>query len=77
MMTSPQQLLEELATPIEIESLFQPIMIGCMQLTTRVVYAPLARCRARGSVPANMTAQYYSGSSLHVLQLHFWLSSGP
>ena len=52
--------VECLRTPSDIASLFQPLKLGAMHLTTRVVYAPLARCRALGSVPSCMARQYLS-----------------
>ena len=55
--------VECLPTPSDIASLFQPLKLGSMRLTTRVVYAPLARCRALGSVPSCMARRYYSGAA--------------
>ena len=55
--------VECLPTPSDIASLFKPLKLGSMRLTTRVVYAPLARRRALGSVPSCMACQYYSGAA--------------
>ena len=54
--------MESIPTPSELKSLFQPIKIGAMNVGIRVVYAPLARCRALGTVPSAMAPQYYSGA---------------
>jgi N-ethylmaleimide reductase len=41
-------------------SLFDPIRIGDLDLANRIVMAPLTRCRAPGTVPTPLMAQYYA-----------------
>ncbi|THF65321.1 alkene reductase [Pseudothauera rhizosphaerae] len=41
-------------------TLFDPIAAGDLQLANRIAMAPLTRNRARGAVPAPLTATYYS-----------------
>lgn len=43
------------------DPLFQPLHVGALHLTNRVVMAPLTRCRAStGRVPNAMMAEYYA-----------------
>lgn len=42
------------------DALFQPFKVGASELKHRVVYAPLTRCRAIGTVPIPEMALYYS-----------------
>ena len=74
MAVTPDTPYEDIPTPDKLKPLFEPVKIGAFQLDTKVVYAPLTRCRAEGYIPADITAQYYSGersgsSHLHVLPL--------
>ncbi|TLX54061.1 alkene reductase [Stutzerimonas nosocomialis] len=42
-------------------TLFDPIIIGDLHLTNRIVMAPLTRCRAEpGRVPGDLMAEYYA-----------------
>ncbi|MBL8328950.1 MAG: alkene reductase [Rubrivivax sp.] len=41
-------------------SLFDPLRIGALQLSSRIVMAPLTRNRAPGCVPVPLMAQYYA-----------------
>lgn len=66
--------LEEIATPAHLKHLFSGIRIGAMNLEMRVVYAPLARCRALGNVPSEMAVQYYSGAILSAHLTHMGLN---
>ena len=44
-----------------LESLFQPLQVGALQLPNRLVMAPLTRCRAStGRVPNRLMADYYA-----------------
>ena len=40
--------------------LFTPLRVGRMELSTRVVMAPLTRSRAPGGIPNEMMARYYA-----------------
>ena len=40
--------------------LFTPATLGSLQLTNRVVMAPMTRCRALGNVPNALVATYYA-----------------
>lgn len=42
------------------DPLFEPIQLGSMKLSHRIVLAPLTRCRALNNVPVAMSVQYYS-----------------
>lgn len=42
------------------DELFEPLNVGSMRLSHRIVLAPLTRCRALKSVPVEMSIQYYS-----------------
>ena len=42
------------------DPLFEPIKVGSMNLSHRIVLAPLTRCRALNNVPVDMSVQYYS-----------------
>ncbi len=43
------------------DSLFTPVTIGSLQLSNRIVMAPLTRCRADAAhVPTDIMAEYYS-----------------
>lgn len=64
-----QKCVEDLPTPSELEPLFQPLTVGGRELATRVVYAPLARCRALGNEPSKLAIQYYSGATPTVAAL--------
>lgn len=61
MTVKPETPVEDIPTPDELKPLFEPFKLGAFDLSTRVVYAPLTRCRALGTVPVDFTAQYYSG----------------
>lgn len=41
------------------DPLFEPITVGSMNLSHRIVLAPLTRCRALNNVPVDMSVQYY------------------
>lgn len=41
-------------------TLFDPIRIGEFDLPSRIVMAPLTRCRAPGRVPTALMAEYYA-----------------
>lgn len=44
-----------------MNTLFQPLQVGALQLPNRIVMAPLTRCRAgEGRVPTILMAQYYA-----------------
>jgi N-ethylmaleimide reductase len=44
-----------------IDSLFQPVTIGALQLPNRIVMAPLTRCRADvDHVPTDLMTTYYA-----------------
>jgi NADH:flavin oxidoreductase / NADH oxidase family len=60
---TPNTPLDAIPTPPELAPLFEPTQVGAFELAMRVVYAPLTRCRALGTVPATATAQYYSGAA--------------
>lgn len=60
MAVSPDTPVEDVPTPDEIKVLFEPFKLGRYDLSTRVVYAPLTRCRAINTVPVDFTAQYYA-----------------
>lgn len=62
MAVSPDTPLEDVETPEDIKVLFEPLQLGRYDLSTRVVYAPLTRCRAINTVPVDFTAKYYSGA---------------
>lgn len=62
MAVSPDTPVEDVPTPDEIKVLFEPFKLGRYDLSTRVVYAPLTRCRAINTVPVDFTAQYYAGT---------------
>ena len=40
-------------------TLFSPMTLGKLQLSNRIVMAPLTRCRATGNVPNELMAKYY------------------
>ncbi len=40
--------------------IFEPILLGTVQLKNRIVLAPLTRSRAIGNVPNDLMAQYYA-----------------
>lgn len=61
MAISPDTPLEDVETPEDIKTLFEPFQLGRYNLSTRVVYGPLTRCRAINTVPVDFTAKYYSG----------------
>jgi len=63
MAIAPDTPVEDVPTPDEIKILFEPFKLGRYDLSTRVVYAPLTRCRAINTVPVEFTAQYYAGTS--------------
>lgn len=50
------------ATSQDVDLLFQPWKLGHQELKTRIVYAPLTRCRAAnpGLVPQENAVEYYS-----------------
>ncbi|MBD3814717.1 MAG: alkene reductase, partial [Betaproteobacteria bacterium] len=42
-------------------TLFDPIKIGDLELSNRIIMAPLTRCRAEpGRVPGDLMVEYYS-----------------
>jgi N-ethylmaleimide reductase len=41
-------------------SLFEPIVVGALSLSNRIVMAPLTRNRSPGAVPGPLAAEYYS-----------------
>jgi N-ethylmaleimide reductase len=43
-----------------MSTLFDPIRLGELELANRIVMAPLTRCRAPGTVPTELMAQYYA-----------------
>jgi len=45
--------------PQDVQPLFEPLKVGNMELQHRIVYAPLTRCRAIGTVPIPEMATYY------------------
>ncbi|KAJ9533806.1 hypothetical protein QJQ45_026892, partial [Haematococcus lacustris] len=45
--------------PEEVAPLFQPLQLGRFQLSNRMVYPPLTRCRAPDHVPRPHMAEYY------------------
>jgi len=51
---------EALPVPPPLAPLFAPWSLNGAQLSHRVVYGPLTRCRAYGNVPTPGMAQYYS-----------------
>lgn len=51
---------EALPVPPALQPLFSPIKLGKYELTQRVVYAPLTRCRSFGTVPQQLAATYYA-----------------
>jgi hypothetical protein len=65
---------EDIPTPEDIKPLFQPFKLGSQQLQTRIVYAPLTRCRAIDTIPAKISVQYYSGLYSICQPLRRWLS---
>lgn len=44
----------------DVSLLFQPHKLGAFQLSTRMVYAPLTRCRAIDSNPQDNMIEYYT-----------------
>ena len=42
------------------QPLLEPFKMGGFQLTDRIVYAPLTRCRAINNVPSAAAVEYYS-----------------
>lgn len=46
-------------TVLSADPLFQPLKFGDYELKHRIVYAPLTRCRAIGTVPVPEAALYY------------------
>lgn len=46
--------------PQKIESLFDPVQVGALQLPNRIVMAPLTRNRAPGALPTALMARYYA-----------------
>lgn len=43
-----------------VNPLLQPYSLGPFKLNHRIVYAPLTRCRAFGTIPQPLAAQYYT-----------------
>src|SRR5437879_3084665 len=43
-----------------VSSLFEPVTVGDLTLTSRIVMAPLTRMRAPGGVPNALMADYYA-----------------
>ena len=45
----------------QLSSLFNPLKLGALTLSNRIIMAPLTRCRADdGHVPSDLMAEYYS-----------------
>ena len=70
MAVTPDTPYEDIPTPDKLKPLFEPVKVGAFQLDTKVVYAPLTRCRAERYIPADITAQYYSGERFGSAHLH-------
>eukprot|EP00201_Polytomella_parva_P014103 CAMPEP_0175057938 /NCGR_PEP_ID=MMETSP0052_2-20121109/11549_1 /TAXON_ID=51329 ORGANISM="Polytomella parva, Strain SAG 63-3" /NCGR_SAMPLE_ID=MMETSP0052_2 /ASSEMBLY_ACC=CAM_ASM_000194 /LENGTH=389 /DNA_ID=CAMNT_0016323221 /DNA_START=97 /DNA_END=1266 /DNA_ORIENTATION=+ len=51
---------EALPVPADVAPLFQPIKVGRMELSNRIVYPPLTRCRALDNIPQAVSAEYYA-----------------
>lgn len=59
--TSTQQLPKGVKSiPEDVAPLFTPLKLGRYELTNRLVYPPLTRCRATDSVPQPIMADYYA-----------------
>lgn len=43
-----------------MKSLFDPVQVGNLQLSSRIVMAPLTRNRAPGAIPTPLMAEYYA-----------------
>ncbi len=52
--------LKSLPVPEDVKPLFDPVKVGRYQLKHRIVYAPLTRCRAFGTIPQPDAVIYYS-----------------
>jgi NADH:flavin oxidoreductase / NADH oxidase family len=63
MTVTPGTPYQAIPTPDKLKPLFEPIKLGPYQLETRVVYGPLTRCRAEGTVPVDISVQYYAGAA--------------
>ncbi|PNH04051.1 putative 12-oxophytodienoate reductase-like protein 2B [Tetrabaena socialis] len=50
--------------PADVAPLFAPHQLGPFALSNRIVYAPLTRCRAFGSIPQPAAATYYGQRSV-------------
>jgi 2,4-dienoyl-CoA reductase-like NADH-dependent reductase (Old Yellow Enzyme family) len=62
MAITPDTPIEAVPTPEQIVPLFEPLQYGQHELRTRIVYAPLTRCRAEvDGIQPDFAAQYYTG----------------
>lgn len=55
---------EVLPVPADVAPLFTPVKVGKLQLSNRIAYAPLTRCRAIGNVHTPAAATYYGQRSV-------------
>ena len=61
MAIGPDTPVEEIPTPDNLKPLFEPIKFGAFEVSTRIVYPPLTRCRSINTVPVPFMADYYAG----------------
>jgi hypothetical protein len=61
---TPETPVEDIPTPENLKPIFEGMKLGPYDLTTRIVYGPLTRCRAINTIPADFSAKYYSGVPL-------------
>lgn len=67
MAVTPETPVEHIPTPEDLKPIFKGMKLGPYDLTTRIVYGPLTRCRAINTIPADFSAKYYSGVPLGLL----------
>ena len=60
-MASPRTLIASKVSVLNTSDLFQPFRLGPLELSNRIIMAPLTRARAgKGDVPGPMNAEYYA-----------------